>query len=86
MGGKHSSIILLFNLPHEAKIQEFIFSLKTQFQLDVRRTLQTLVNSNEKDRPSDVAILPDGRIVVLFETSPDTKDCPHPMKTFVQIY
>lgn len=53
-------------------------------QLDLRRTLSEL--NNEKDRPSDVAILPDGRIVVLFETSPDTKDFPHPLKTFVQIY
>lgn len=54
------------------------------FQLDVRRSLPS--HNNEKDRPSDVAILPDGRIVVLFETSPDTKDYPNPAKTFVQVY
>ncbi|XP_031624094.1 protein wech [Contarinia nasturtii] len=55
-----------------------------KWMLDLRRSLSEL--NNEKDRPSDVAILPDGRIVVLFETSPDTKDFPHPLKTFVQIY
>lgn len=55
-----------------------------QWVLDVRRTLSEL--SNEKDRPSDVAILPDGRVVVLFETSPDTKDGPHPLRTFVQVF
>lgn len=52
--------------------------------MDLRRSNSEL--NNEKDRPSDVAILPDGRIVILFETSPDMKDYPHPLKTFVQIH
>lgn len=65
-------------------VASFVLIALTFLQLDLRRTLSEL--NNEKDRPSDVAILPDGRIVVLFETSPDTKDFPHPLKTFVQIY
>lgn len=43
-------------------------------------------NIDEKDRPSDVAILPDGRLVVMVETSPDARDTSNPQKTFVQIY
>lgn len=69
--------------PTSWPITKLIFKFR-KLQLDVRRTLSAL--NNEKDRPSDVAILPDGRIIVLFETSPDTKDCPHPLKTFIQIY
>lgn len=41
---------------------------------------------DEKDRPSDVALLPDGRLVVMVETSPDARDTSNPQKTFVQIY
>jgi tripartite motif-containing protein 71 len=41
---------------------------------------------DEKDRPSDIALLPDGRLVVMVETSPDARDQCSPQKTFVQIY
>ncbi|XP_058122566.1 protein wech [Anopheles ziemanni] len=44
------------------------------------------VGIDEKDRPSDVALLPDGRLVVMVETSPDARDQCSPQKTFVQIY
>lgn len=53
------------------RVLVFDFSLELQWWLDCRRPLNT---KQERDRPSDVAILPDGRIVVLFETSPDSKD------------
>ncbi|XP_052861042.1 protein wech [Anopheles cruzii] len=44
------------------------------------------VGMDEKDRPSDVALLPDGRLVVMVETSPDARDQCSPQKTFIQIY
>lgn len=58
------------------------------FQVEIRPSTYPLVSSNldEKDRPSDVAILPDGRLVVMVETSPDARDTPNPQKTFIQIY
>uniref|UniRef100_A0A182FH87 B box-type domain-containing protein n=1 Tax=Anopheles albimanus TaxID=7167 RepID=A0A182FH87_ANOAL len=44
------------------------------------------IGMDEKDRPSDVALLPDGRLVVMVETSPDARDQCSPQKTFIQIY
>ena len=43
-------------------------------------------DDNEKDRPSDIALLLDGRLIVLVETSPDSRDQCSKHKTFVQIY
>ncbi|XP_063700832.1 LOW QUALITY PROTEIN: protein wech [Culicoides brevitarsis] len=42
--------------------------------------------TDDKDRPSDVALLPDGRLVIMVETSPDCRDQCSPQKTFIQIY
>lgn len=57
-------------------------------QIEIRPSTHQLLGSNldEKDRPSDVALLPDGRLVVMVETSPDARDTSNPQKTFVQIY
>lgn len=45
-----------------------------------------IAGSDDKDRPSDVALLPDGRLVIMVETSPDCRDQCSPQKTFIQIY
>ncbi|CAO1387448.1 unnamed protein product [Diamesa tonsa] len=45
-----------------------------------------VIDDKEKDRPSDVALLLDGRLIVLVETSPDSRDQCSKHKTFVQIY
>lgn len=47
---------------------------------------QQVNGPEEKDRPSDVALLPDGRLVIMVETSPDSRDQPFKQKTFVHIY
>lgn len=59
-----------------------------RFQVEIRPSSQNLltVGMDEKDRPSDVALLPDGRLVVMVETSPDARDQCSPQKTFIQIY
>ncbi|XP_055625650.1 protein wech [Toxorhynchites rutilus septentrionalis] len=44
------------------------------------------IPTDEKDRPSDVTLLPDGRLVVMVETSPDARDQCSPQKTFIQVY
>lgn len=57
-------------------------------QVEIRPSANNLltVGMDEKDRPSDVALMPDGRLVVMVETSPDARDQCSPQKTFVQIY
>lgn len=59
-------------------------------QVDVRPTYSTdlagRTNPMERDRPCDVAILPDGRLVVMVEASPETREAVHPQKTFCKIY
>lgn len=57
-------------------------------QVEIRPSSNNLltVGMDEKDRPSDVALLPDGRLVVMVETSPDARDQCSPQKTFIQIY
>lgn len=57
-------------------------------KVEIRPSSNPLLPSSldEKDRPSDVALLPDGRLVVMVETSPDARDVCNPQKTFVQIY
>lgn len=57
-------------------------------KVEIRPSNNVLIPSNldEKDRPSDVALLPDGRLVVMVETSPDARDTSNPQKTFIQIY
>ncbi|XP_055602351.1 protein wech-like isoform X2 [Uranotaenia lowii] len=67
-----------------------IFSPQLEFlwTVEIRPTSNNLLTAamDEKDRPSDVALLPDGRLVVMVETSPDARDQCSPQKTFVQIY
>lgn len=67
-----------------------IFSSQLEFlwAIEIRPSSLPLIPTNidEKDRPSDVALLPDGRLVVMVETSPDARDVCNPHKTFVQIY
>lgn len=67
-----------------------VFSQQLDFlwAIDIRpSSLHMLVSSSdEKDRPSDIALLPDGRLVIMVETSPDARDQPNPQKTFIQIY
>lgn len=57
-------------------------------QVEIRPSSNGLlaIGMDEKDRPSDVALLPDGRLVVMVETSPDARDQCSPQKTFIQIY
>lgn len=42
--------------------------------------------TEEKERPTDVALLPNGQIVVIVETASDDKDAKCPKKCFVQIF
>ncbi|XP_058457272.1 protein wech isoform X2 [Malaya genurostris] len=67
-----------------------IFSPQLEFlwAVEIRPSSHNLltVGMDEKDRPSDVALLPDGRLVVMVETSPDARDQCSPQKTFIQIY
>lgn len=57
-------------------------------QIEIRPSLNPHYTSSldEKDRPCDVALLPDGRIVIMVELSPDARDSSNPLKKFVQIY
>ncbi|XP_059612624.1 protein wech [Phlebotomus argentipes] len=41
---------------------------------------------HDKDRPTDIALLPDGRLVMVVETSPESRDCVGPNQAFVHIY
>lgn len=41
---------------------------------------------SERDRPCDVAILPNGRLVVIVESSPETRHLVFTHKTFCKIY
>ncbi|XP_062544409.1 protein wech isoform X2 [Armigeres subalbatus] len=67
-----------------------IFSPQLEFLwvVEIRPSSNNLLTMgmDEKDRPSDVALLPDGRLVVMVETSPDARDQCSPQKTFIQIY
>ncbi|XP_021699441.1 protein wech isoform X1 [Aedes aegypti] len=67
-----------------------IFSPQLEFlwAVEIRPSSNNLLTMgmDEKDRPSDVALLPDGRLVVMVETSPDARDQCSPQKTFIQIY
>ncbi|XP_053676126.1 protein wech [Anopheles nili] len=67
-----------------------VFSPQLEFlwAVEIRPSSNGLlaIGIDEKDRPSDVALLPDGRLVVMVETSPDARDQCSPQKTFVQIY
>ncbi|KAG4076721.1 hypothetical protein HA402_002008 [Bradysia odoriphaga] len=70
------------------RVLVFSPALDFLWAVDIRPSNNILIPSNldEKDRPSDVAILPDGRLVVMVETSPDARDTSNPQKTFIQIY
>uniref|UniRef100_A0A8D8KI75 Protein wech n=1 Tax=Culex pipiens TaxID=7175 RepID=A0A8D8KI75_CULPI len=67
-----------------------IFSPQLEFlwAVEIRPSSNNMltVGMDEKDRPSDVSLLPDGRLVVMVETSPDARDQCSPQKTFIQIY
>uniref|UniRef100_A0A182N807 B box-type domain-containing protein n=1 Tax=Anopheles dirus TaxID=7168 RepID=A0A182N807_9DIPT len=67
-----------------------VFSPQLEFlwAVEIRPSSNGLlaIGMDEKDRPSDVALLPDGRLVVMVETSPDARDQCSPQKTFIQIY
>ncbi|XP_058830022.1 protein wech isoform X2 [Topomyia yanbarensis] len=67
-----------------------IFSPQLEFlwAVDIRPSAHNLlaVGMDEKDRPSDLALLPDGRLVVMVETSPDAREQCNPRKAFIQIY
>lgn len=67
---------------------EFLWStdIRPTSNQDAQAASQVVVDDKEKDRPSDVALLLDGRLVVLVETSPDSRDQCSKHKTFVQIY
>lgn len=81
--------------------------LEFLWNVEIRPSSHNILTSNidEKDRPSDVALLngefavyvikvlfilnksfTDGRLVVLVETSPDSREVISPHKTFVQVY
>lgn len=42
--------------------------------------------SSTRDRPCDVAILPNGRLVVVLETAPDARDVFNAEKPYIRIY
>ncbi|KAG5682004.1 hypothetical protein PVAND_011400 [Polypedilum vanderplanki] len=67
-----------------------IFSAMLEFlwAVEIRPSSHNILTANmdEKDRPSDVALLNDGRLIVVIETSPDSREIVNPQKTFIQVY
>lgn len=67
-----------------------IFSAVLEFlwTVEIKPSSHNILTNNmdEKDRPSDVALLSDGRLIVITETSPDSRETVNPQKTFVQVY
>lgn len=70
------------------RVLYFSPQLEFLWAVEVRPSSHPLmpITIDEKDRPSDLALMPDGRLVVMVETSPDARDTSNPSKTFIQIY
>ncbi|XP_037903991.1 protein wech [Hermetia illucens] len=70
------------------RVLVFTGGLEYLWTIEIRPSLNPHYTSSldEKDRPCDVALLPDGRIVIMVELSPDARDSSNPLKKFVQIY
>ncbi|GAB0090392.1 Protein wech [Sergentomyia squamirostris] len=60
---------------------DFLWAIDTRAEIKPDRAA-----AYDKDRPTDIALLPDGRLVMVVETSPESKEVAAPHQKFVHIY